>query len=150
MDVSGPLERESDANLSTGAKFFSPECQSWAEPLRGWSFLEGVGGKEGASISLNRCGGVERKRRKGRRETRAIWSIPEERCTQTPPLRSGRSLRLPLINMSKGQACSVKGRNLNPQESGDMCSIFGFNHKSNSAGYFIRRGDKNTDNGYQF
>lgn len=54
-----------------------------------------------------------------------------------------------LIKISTGEVCSITGRNLNPQESGDICFAFVFNHKSNSVCYF-EKGGENSDSGYQF
>lgn len=47
-----------------------------------------------------------------------------------------------LMNISTGSAYSIKSRNLNPQESGDIRFVFVFNHKSNPARYFGKKEEK--------
>lgn len=102
--------------------------------------MEGVGGKGGASVSLNRCGGGGEEEEEGQKRDKSHLINSRREVYPDPSPQIWEKSKTSLINMSKGQACSVKGRNLNPQESGDMCSIFGFNHKSNSAGYFKKGG----------
>lgn len=57
------LEHESDTNLSTADKFFSPECQQWAEPLRGWSVFAGTREEGSFGQPKQQGGGEEAKER---------------------------------------------------------------------------------------